>query len=284
MIHFLCIGAQKAGTTSLYNLLRQHPDICLPAVKEIYYFSMDRLYRKGTAFYHSYFKSADSQKIAGEITPDYLCSAQAPARIAAYNPAMKLIVMLRNPVDRAYSQYLMKKRNGREKRAFDTCVEQELTVLAGRMPEGDLYSYVSRGLYAIQLKRYLQHFPKEQLHVLLFEDFVADQQAAVKEIFLFLGVDPEVPIDYNVKSNEFFTPRFLLLQKLYNAIPNRIKRRVIDQAPVRAKAIYKKLSRKTAVKEQMDAKTRDRLAAYYQDDRSELEKLLQIDLHRWNRS
>lgn len=284
MICFLCIGAQKAGTTALHNLLRQHPDICLPAVKEIYYFSMDRLYRKGTAFYHSYFKTAGPQQIMGEIAPDYLCSVQAPKRIAAYNPAMKLIIMLRDPVDRAYSQYLMKKRNGREKRTFSVCVEQELTALADHRPEGDLYSYVSRGLYATQLKRYRQHFSKEQLHVLLFEDFIADQQAAVKKIFSFLGVDPEVPIDYNVKSNEFFAPRFLLLQKLYNAIPNRVKRRVIDQAPVRAKAIYKKLSRKTADKEQMDAKTRARLVAYYQNDRSELEKLLQIDLYSWDRS
>ena len=110
--NFFCIGAQKCGTTSLFNLLVEHEDIFLPSVKEDHFFDVDERFNKGLDWYlDQYFKDANNEKIVGSITPDYLFFNKCPKRIFnLLGKDIKLIIILRNPVDRAYSHYLMSKR------------------------------------------------------------------------------------------------------------------------------------------------------------------------------
>ena len=111
--NFICIGAQKAGTTTLSDILSQHPDICIPPIKETKYFLFDVDYARGKTFYNSYFSNYTGQKAIGEFDPDYLLFPFTAERIVAtLGRDVKILVVLRNPADRAYSHFLMTKKKG----------------------------------------------------------------------------------------------------------------------------------------------------------------------------
>lgn len=122
-VDFIVIGAQKAGTTSLFHYLRAHPRIHIPLVKEIGFFSSERKFRKGVAWYLKQFADVHPQQIVGDVSPQYMAHPAAPARIHGLFPDTRLIAILRNPVDRAHSGYRMAVRRGGEKRT----VEQALS-------------------------------------------------------------------------------------------------------------------------------------------------------------
>lgn len=176
---FLYIGTSKAGSTWLFNALALHPDVYLASSKGLYYF--DQHHDNGDAWYLSQFADLGAQRSAGEISHSYLSSEQAPGRIAGLNPRMQLLVCLREPVDRAFSDYLDLVKNGQHDGSFETALE--------RFPR-----LVDRGRYASHLRRYFDHFPAEQLHISLFDDLRADAQAYADDIFRFLEVAPlELP-------------------------------------------------------------------------------------------
>lgn len=178
MIDFIGLGAQKAGTSWVYACLYEHPEICAP-VKELHFFSRSR-FERGRGWYESYFKRCGEGKLKGEFSTSYLYSEETPHRIKAMYPDAKLIAILRNPVDRAFSQY----RNA---------------IKAGEIPEsvsfdgykGKEKSVLEQGLYATQLKRYMGQFPRDQLLVLVYEDITKDPKSFMKRIYAFLGVDTD---------------------------------------------------------------------------------------------
>ncbi len=177
--NFLYIGTSKAGSTWLFNALSIHPDVFLAPSKGLYYF--DSHFDNGPTWYQQQFAGADGKPAVGEISHSYLSSEQAPTRIAALNPAMRLLVCLREPVDRAFSDYLDLTKNGQFDGSFEAALEQYPRL-------------VDRGRYATHLRRYLEHFPPEQLHVALFDDLGSDPQAYADKVFEFLGVPPfELP-------------------------------------------------------------------------------------------
>lgn len=198
--NFLIIGATKAGTTSLHHYLGQHPDIFVAPAKETNFFAQESaLCFTGKAIslpeeYAAQFAGATTQKAIGESSPAYLAVPAAPERIARMLPNIKLIAILRNPVDRAYSHYLMRRRQGREDReTFEEVLNE---------PDRDpVRSYTERGFYGKFLTRYFEHFPKEQIKVFLYEDLVDDPKTVVRDCFEFLGVDPDVQIDTSKKHN-----------------------------------------------------------------------------------
>ncbi len=173
--NFCYIGTSKAGSTWLFNALALHPDVYLAASKGLYYF--DQHFDNGQEWYLSQFTGAGDRRAVGEISHSYLSSEPVPGRIAELNPAMRLLVCLREPVDRAFSDYLDLVKNGQHDGSFETALE--------RFPR-----LVDRGRYATHLGRYGDSFPAEQMHVGLFDDLREDAQAYANEVYAFLDVAP----------------------------------------------------------------------------------------------
>ena len=190
---FLVLGAQKSGTTSLHRYLAEHPAVLRASPKEVRYFS--RVYDRGDGWYRAQFPlrarrlSRRAQvgvwPAVGEASPQYLFHPLAPARVHAFDPGMKLIAVLRDPVDRAYSQYQMQLRWGFEPGSFEDALDREEAELDAELAkfqdDPPVYStlvnrisYVARGRYAEQLERWLTFFPREQLLVLLSDDLADD--------------------------------------------------------------------------------------------------------------
>ncbi|HWN20985.1 MAG TPA: sulfotransferase [Gaiellaceae bacterium] len=197
---FLILGAQKAGTTALYAYLRRHPGITGPRWKEVSYF--DRHYRRGRAWYRGNFPvRLSSGRIFGEASPSYLFHPLAPERAAALVPDARLIAILRNPVERAYSHYQHEVSFGREQLSFEDALEQEDARMAGELERMRAdpgyfseswwsYTYVARGLYAEQLERWQAAFPAGQLLVLTNEELSAQPAATYARVLEFLGAEP----------------------------------------------------------------------------------------------
>lgn len=195
--NFLIIGAQKSGSTSLFNYICQHPQIFGSCPKEIFYFN--EFYEKGSLWYRRHFpklKTLDScAGITGEASTVYLCSERAPARVAKLLPNIRLIAVLREPAARAISHYKHRCQTGRETRSIDSVFSQE-TIARWSQGEALLERdsiYFERGLYAGQLENWLQHFPREQLLVVQAEKMFAEPFAVAKDVQTFLGVNPIAP-------------------------------------------------------------------------------------------
>ena len=193
---FLILGAQKAGTTALYAYLRWHPEITGPSFKEVSFF--DRHYAKGERWYRAHMP-ARRRSLVGEASPSYLFHPLAPERVAAMLPGARLIVLLRNPVDRAFSHYQHEVVLGREPLSFEDAVDREDERMEGeleRMLRNPSYfslawwnyTYLARGRYAEQLERWFAAFPREQLLVLFTEELSADTPATYRRVLDFLGV------------------------------------------------------------------------------------------------
>ncbi len=210
MPDFMIIGTQRGGTTSLYNYLLAHPQIAAATKKEVHFF--DRHFQHGIPWYRAQFPSliqgdmgetiGRQGVITGEASPYYLFHPHAPARAALVVPKTKLIVLLRNPVDRAYSHYYHNIKRRYETLSFEEALAQEETRTRdeGQRLAADPhyfsynhkhYTYLARGMYADQLQRWMNSFPQEQFFILKSEDFYATPDRKLKEIFLFLGL-PDV--------------------------------------------------------------------------------------------
>jgi hypothetical protein len=191
---FLIGGAPRSGTTWLYRLLDKHPDVYMakPAAPEPKFFLVDDLYEKGLEYYsRTWFPDIGGARISGEKSTDYLESAVAASRIARDLPGAKLVFILREPVDRAYSNYLWTRMNGLETETFETALaleEQRERELPERLRFTRPYSYFSRGLYADLLQPYVDRFPRQQFLVLKFDDLVARPEHLTARLHRFLGV------------------------------------------------------------------------------------------------
>jgi hypothetical protein len=196
--HFLIIGAQRCGTTSLFEYLATHPDIAPPSVKEIHFF--DAEYNKGEAWYRAQFPAPRNGCMTGEATPYYLFHPHAPKRVWDWNPNIKLIVLLRNPVDRAHSHYHHEVRLGTETSDFEAALRMEPQRLHGQveciLADEDYYSfnhnhfsYLSRGLYVQQLKAWrVSGFAQEQFLILKSEDLYQAPWTVYDKVTDFLGI------------------------------------------------------------------------------------------------
>jgi hypothetical protein len=192
--NFLIVGAQKAGTTSLYSILKQHSQIYMHPKKELHFFDRDSDYEDGVNFYASYFRNTGEASAVGEATPAYLFLPEIPGRIVeTLGGEMKIIAILRNPVDRAFSQFRMLANMGLEKRSLEEAFSFNLNRLRN---QGITFeketSYLDRGLYSVQIENYFRFFSKEQIRIFLFEDdFLNNTSKMISDIQEFLEVDVE---------------------------------------------------------------------------------------------
>jgi hypothetical protein len=194
---FLIIGAQRAGTTSLHKYLMRHAGTARPTRKEIHYF--DRYFDLGELWYRSHFplrsrlRRGDATRvITGEATADYLFHPLVPERARHLVPEARLIVVLRNPVERAYSGWRLMQRTGIDRRPFDEAVRRELEVLtisADQRPSPSIGEYLARGLYATQLERLFRFFPQDRVLLLSSEDLFGRPASVMNVVQDFLGLE-----------------------------------------------------------------------------------------------
>lgn len=193
---FLILGAQKGGTTSLYRWLAEHPDFRSASTKEVHYF--DNRYDQGLAWYRRHFPARWNRgagTVTGEATPSYLFAPAVPGRVAETLPNARFVVLLRDPVKRAYSHYHHNVRMEREPRPFAQAVEEECAALDAAGPEPDetrfpRNAYVERGLYARQLERWFRHVDHERLMILFSEDLFARSAEMLARVAEFVGLAP----------------------------------------------------------------------------------------------
>jgi hypothetical protein len=207
---FLILGAMKCGTTSLSLYLKMHPSILWPNKKELHYYSQLRTKTWTLEDYVKQFPETPSGTITGEATPVYLRLPEAPAQVAADFPGMKFLVILRNPVERAFSHYIQRSGRGRESRRFEEVIKiEEQFYRDGRCP--DLYldqiselSYLARGLYAEQIKNWQRHFPIDRFHVLFTDELMRDYQLEMDKVFNHLGLSRiEIVREVHAHSREY---------------------------------------------------------------------------------
>jgi hypothetical protein len=213
---FLILGAQKAGTTALFSYLRKHPQVTGPAWKEVSYF--DRYYARGARWYRGQFPVARG-KIVGEASPSYLLHPLAPERVRAVVPDARLIALLRDPVDRAYSHYQHEVALGREPLSFEDALAAEEERLAGEVERMTAepayfsdawwnYTYFARGLYAEQLERWYAVFPRERLLVVPTEDLAERPDETYARIVEFVGARPHRLAEYPRVFERVYEPMY----------------------------------------------------------------------------
>ena len=190
-VSFIIAGVQKAGTTALFDYLSEDPGVSLSRVKEVHFFDDETQDWAAPDYgaYHAHFDAADG-RLRGEATPIYLYWPRSLERIAAYNRAMRLIVLLRDPVERAWSHWKMEYARGAESRPFAWCIREGRRRLFEAEPWGHHreFSYVERGFYGEQLEAALALFPREQILVLQAEDLNRDPALILARVRAFLGL------------------------------------------------------------------------------------------------
>ena len=209
---FLVVGAQKAGTSTLDRWLRDYPEVALPRGKETHFFSDQEKFSRGMTWYLKQFPQCRKGQLRGEVAPQYMYSNAAAERIAHLLPDSKFIFLLRHPIDRAYSNYLMSVRQGAESLKFDDALRQEHQRLAqGDEYERNHFGYMARSGYAEQIKCYQQYFPTSPMYFALFEDLMDSSGTGDKvyaEVVSFIGLDYFLPPDRMIRENVASEQRF----------------------------------------------------------------------------
>jgi hypothetical protein len=271
--NFIVIGAAKAGTTSLYHYLRQHPDVYMSPVKEPRYERWDDPSEvpegtRGREEYERLFDGVGTERAIGEASPQYINSPTSAERIAADVPGVRIIASLRNPADRAYSSYIGRLRRGRER-----------TTLEEAMRPGTLHFEMS--LYYPRLLRYFRHFPRERIKILLFEDLVAKPESVMREVCAFLDIDPHRLGDVSERYNAGAVPRSLAANEMVIKLAD-IARRLIPSS-LRGTGVIARLQRRLVLRppHPLPDAMRRRLLDAFRDDIAKMGELMGRDLSHW---
>lgn len=298
MPNFLIIGAGKSGTTSLYHYLRQHPQVYMSPVKEPKFFavegkkldfrgpndeiSMNRGSITDINAYQALFRNVTNERAVGEASPLYLYSPEAPGRIKHYIPEAKLIAILRDPVERAYSSFLQRVQKGQEPLGdFAQALQGE----EARLRDNWAPRWQSKqiGFYYTHLKRYYDTFDAGQIRVCLYEDLRADPVALAQDVFRFLEIDDSFIPDTSLRHNVSGIPKSRALQALVSR-PNMIKSvvKLLLPAGVRQHIAVSLQTRNIAEPPPpLDQDVRKELVGMYREDILKLEQLIGRDLSSW---
>jgi sulfotransferase family protein len=266
--NFLIIGALRSGTTSLARYLGAHPDVFMASQKEVRYF--DRHFERGLDWYRRQFSKATTQSAVGEGTPAYMYEEVAISRMEAIVPDARLIAILRNPVDRAYSHYWLNRARGSETLEFAAALEAEESRL-GR--DGPRYAYAGQGSYLRYLQRVCDHFPRASLFTVVFEDLRNDPAQTYRSVCRFLDIDAGfLPENLGRPMNRYVTFHSTRLRRLTRGLPPSI-RSAVGRLNVREAASYPP----------MDPDLRQRLLQRFERDNAALASWLEHDLEVWQR-
>ena len=284
-VDFFIVGAPKAGTTSLYKYLNQHQDVVMSSVKEPNYFSKEELESQDLYYasknitdekdYHSLFQANGEKKKLGEASVSYLFYPKVSKRIFTYNKDAKIIIILRNPVDRAYSHYKMDFRLGFVKRDFEDLV-------LNNNKEGSLFyqQYIDLGLYHQQVKSYIDEFGSTNVCVMFYEDLKKDRATFVNNIFSFLNLKSDSNINFNLKYNKSKLPSNNFMRYLYSiSLVRKTASFLFNERLINF--INKNFFRES--NQEIESKVRHKLNQVFLNDIFMLEKLLNKDLSSWRK-
>ncbi|MHB1565173.1 MAG: sulfotransferase [Acidiferrobacter sp.] len=274
------VGAVKSGTTSLYAYLRQHPAVFFPEMKEPHFFTRPSpsatqahliTYIRDEFHYRQLYAGSDRYRWRGDASPSYLWCAEAPARIAAVAADARILLILRDPVERAYAQYLMDHAEGAIEAPFMAALERDWT----RPDKGWGVSqlYVELGQYAAQVRRYRQMFGTERVLVLLLDDLKRDPRAVLQQIaaFLEIAAAPIATIDTDTAHNHYRKPKGEWARRLAGSPLSRFLGEHV--VPRRfGEFVWEQWMQKEAPKPPMDPRARDYLAAIYAPEIAALER------------
>lgn len=269
--NFVVIGPGKTGTTWLYNCLAEHPQISLARhTKETVFFT--DYYGRGLAWYEEFFESG--AVAIGEVSNTYFFSAEAAARMAADIPGAKLIVFLRHPVDRLVSYYLFQRRNGRMAATLEEVIARDPTL-------------VSQNFFDDHLEPYLAHFPRERIFVALYDDLVRDAHALLRDIYGFLGVDPDfVPHALDTRALPAAAPRNAMLSRAAKRTALWLRDHDLHwflglgkNSPLAARLLTRPLDDGEATV--LSPQARARLLAIYRPHMERTQRLIGRDLSAW---
>jgi len=293
MPNFLVIGAQKAGTTSLYEYLEQHPDIFMSKPKEPRFFADDDAYSKGLTFYSKFFVECKDEKMVGEASTAYsfyLNLGKIIKRIYKFNQEIKLIYILRNPISRARSSYWWNIRMQAEPLNFEEAILKEENRVHNNDEELiDPWNYKKNGLYFYIIENYLKYFPKENLKVILLEDLKSSAIKTCNDIFEFLNLKKfDVTKLEDDKINKATIPTNKFIQKQMNQ-PSTIRNFIsyILQnilGTERKKKLHELINKKTLQSFEyppIKESTFEYLVKYFENDIKQLGNFLHRDLSYW---
>lgn len=199
--NFLIVGGQKCGSTTLHNVLVEHPEIFMSEQKEINFFTLDEKYHRGVSAYAKHFEAAKSEIMIGESSPGYMVHSEVPARILEKLGPVKIVIILRNPIKRALSQYWDNRRQLKESLELSQVIDR---FLSDDYQPG-VRGYFSRGVYMKYIERYEMLFGSDNIHVMIMEELIKKPQVTLQQLYQFLGVDTQVglqtlPAAYNAST------------------------------------------------------------------------------------
>lgn len=293
-INTILIGAQKAGSSSLYQWIGQHPDVSAPeSLKDVHYFTNDELYNQGTTFFDKFYPSKIKEKIILHGAVNYILFDKCAERLHRYDPNLKLILILRNPVNRAFSAYTYFKKQQHEKRSFKDALKQEQEIPYTTYKDVSNLTYLEHGFYFKQLQHFIKYFDLENIHIVFYEELMADKKNKCAQIFKFLGVEIDFIPDF-IHKNKTGSVRSGKLNNILfgsNKIKNFVKKySLYNLLPLKFKQkLKRKLSEmntgdaKKSIKETLDGETKAYLQEQYKEDVQCLSNLLKKDLTSlWN--
>jgi|SRR6185312_2007204 len=292
---FFIVGAPKSATTSLFSYLKQHPDVFLPK-KEIYYFCSDLTFQAPPLTednYLSYYAEATNQKAVGDASVYYLLSPHAAENIKKFNADAKIIIMLREPASMVYSHYAQLLSN------LDEVIENFENALAAepqRRKEGKVnythqgplealfYSDVAK--YYVQVKRYIDVFGRDKVHIILFDDFIKSPKEEYIKVLNFLGIAEIMPENFdtvnpsNAARSKAFR-RFILKPPGFIKAIGRVLLPHHSKRRQKVMEALHKVNTKYEKREPMKSETQDKLKALYKEDVKKLQQLINRDLSHW---
>ena len=293
--NFLVVGAGRSGTTSLHHYLQQHPEIYVPGVKSPSYFYCHRLeqaedrvhdrvapdyFVSDTAAYEALFAGVKEESAIGEVSPAYLASMQAIGHIAEKIPGVKVVIILRNPVERFYARYLARHRDGLEvSETVEALLVEEL-----RNPliiDEAVGTYLSSGFCSHFIEAYLERFPREQLYITFFDDLEASAPEYMRKLFEFLRVCPNFTPDVSKRQNAsggYIRNPFLRTIWTKSAFARMSIRPYVPKGL--RDLLFRRITRNT-VSQALDPGTRLQLVGIYRSEVEKLQTLTERDLAHW---
>jgi Sulfotransferase family len=294
--NFFIVGAARSGTTSLDRYLSQHPEIYIAPRKEVNFFAATHFPRTGPGDervnrgvikdydqYAQLFTGIKGEKAIGESSVFYLCYPDVAERIAQAVPYAKIIMVLREPVDRAYSAYMYLVRDGRELSGF----VEGLSLEEERIQKGyePMWWYKELGMYYKQVKGYFDVFGRQQVKVLLYDELFANPKQVLRDVFSFLEVKEDVVINTSVHYNVGGVPKSRVLYTLLDKFirkPNTLGKCIKSLVPLHLRSVWaSKTIRMLSQAVSVDTRTQTQLETYFAEDVKKLEDLLQRNLDCW---
>ena len=286
-VDFFIVGAPKAGTTSLYHYLNEHSEIEMSSQKEPDFFSDQSLQKQKLYYdknridtlekYNSLFEREDVI-LRGDSSVSYLFYEDVPHKIITYNPDAKIIIMLRNPIDRAFSHYLMDYSLGLISESFETIIQKQ-----SKHKNANLFyqQYIQVSEYTKQIKRYLEVFSMDNIHFIDYEDFKNDTSDVVNSVFLFLGVNDDFQPYLKKKYNTYTAPKNSLIRYVYSFVA--FRKMVANILSKNLTKTIRNLLFRSDKKPQLTELTRNFLKKHFESDVRELSELLNKDFTKWTR-